>query len=85
MNRYEYMKMTISIFPQHVIEEYNLLEKVYTGCMWIEISRSIYGLPQFGKLANKYLQKKIAPMDIMMWNTLQDFGSTSHAQYNSPW
>ena len=29
--------------------------------MWIEIRRSIYGLPQSGKLANEYLQKKIAP------------------------
>ena len=60
MNRYEYMKMPISIFPQHVIEEYNLLEKVYKGCVWIEIRRSIYGLPQSGKLANEYLRKKIA-------------------------
>ena len=61
MSRYEYMKMPITIFPQHVKEEYNLLEKVYKGCVWIEIRRSIYGLPQSGKLANEYLQKKIAP------------------------
>ena len=61
MNLYEYMKMTISIFPQHVIEEYNLLENVYKVCVWIEIRRSIYGLPQSEKLANEYLQKKLAP------------------------
>ena len=61
MSRYEYMKMPITIFPQHVKEEYNLLEKVYKGCVWIEIRRSIYGLPQSGKLANEYLRKKIAP------------------------
>ena len=35
MNHYEYMKMPISIFPQHVIEEYNLLKKLYKGCVWI--------------------------------------------------
>ena len=29
--------------------------------MWIEIRRSIYGLPQSGKLANEYLLNKIAP------------------------
>ena len=29
--------------------------------MWIEIRRRIYGLPQSGKLANKYLQKKLVP------------------------
>ena len=55
------MKMPISIFPQHVIKEYNLLENFYKGCVWIEIRRSIYGLPQSVKLANEYLGKKIAP------------------------
>ena len=61
MDRYEYMKMPISIFPQHVIEEYHLMQKVYKGCIWIEICRSIYGLPQAGKLANEFLRKKLAP------------------------
>ena len=58
MNRYEYMKMPISILPQQVIEEDNPLEKVYKECVWIEIRRIIYGLPQSGKLANEYLRKK---------------------------
>ena len=61
MSRYEYMKIPITILPQDVKEEYNLLEKVYKGFVWIEIRRSIYGLPQSRKLANEYLQKKIAP------------------------
>ena len=61
MNRFEYMKMPITIFPQHVKEEYNLLEKVYKGCVWIDIRISIYGLPQYGKIANEYLRKKISP------------------------
>ena len=29
--------------------------------MWVDIRRSIYGLPQSGKLANEYLRNKIAP------------------------
>ena len=37
------------------------MEKVYKGCIWIEIRRSIYGLPQAGKLANEFLRKKLAP------------------------
>ena len=61
MSRFEYMKMPITIFLKHVKEEYNLLEKGYKGCVWIEIRRSIYGLPQSGKLENEYLRKKIAP------------------------
>ena len=57
MDRFEYMKMPIGIFPQHVVQEYNLMEKVYKGYVWIEICRSIYGLPQAGKLANEFLKK----------------------------
>ena len=57
MNRFEYMKMPIGIFPQNVVQEYNIMEKVYKGCIWIEIHRSIYGLPQAGKLANEFLKK----------------------------
>ena len=53
--------MPINIFPQHVIKEYNLLEKVYKGCVWIKIRRSIYGIPQSEKLANEYLRKNLAP------------------------
>ena len=61
MDRFEYMKMPIGIFPQHVVQEYNMMKKVYKGWVWIEICRSIYGLPQAGKLANEFLKKKLAP------------------------
>ena len=61
MSRFEYMKIPITIFPQHVKEEYNLLEKVYKGCVWIEIRRSISVLTQSGRLANDQQRNKIAP------------------------
>ena len=61
MKIFEYMKMPIGIFPRHVVQEYNLGEKVYKGCVWIEMRRSIYGLPQAGKLANEFLKEKLAP------------------------
>ena len=59
MERFEYMKMPIGIFQQHVIQEYNLREKVHNVSVWIEIWRIIYGLPQAGKLANEFLKKKL--------------------------
>ena len=53
--------MPLSIFPPHVVDEYNLNDKAYKGYIWIEVRRSIYGLPQAGKLANEYLRKKLKP------------------------
>ena len=55
------MKMPLSIFPQHVRDEYDLEAKAYKGYIWLEVRRSIYGLPQAGKLVNEYLRKKLAP------------------------
>jgi hypothetical protein len=61
LDRSEFMKMPISIFPQHIIDQYHLMDFVYKGYIWIEIKRSIYGLPQAGKLANEFLRQKLAP------------------------
>eukprot|EP00978_Attheya_sp_CCMP212_P039595 scaffold207401_cov39-Attheya_sp.AAC.1 len=61
LDRSEYMKMPITIFPQHIIDQYQLMGLVYKGYIWIEIKRSIYGLPQAGKLANEFLRQKLAP------------------------
>ena len=53
LDRYEYMKMPLDIFPQHIKDQYNLDEMEYKGYMWLEIRKVIYGLPQAGILANK--------------------------------
>ena len=64
MERYGYIKMPLSIFPQYAIDEYDLMSKVHKGNIWIEVRCSIYGLPQVGKFANEYLKKKLAPTAI---------------------
>ena len=61
MERYEYMKMPIALFPKHTIEQYNLNENAKNGFVYLEIRRAIYGLPQAGSLANKQLRKYLAP------------------------
>ena len=52
LDRYEYMKMPLDIFLQHIKEQYNLDEMQYKGYVWLEIRKAIYGLPQAGILAN---------------------------------
>ena len=36
-------------------------EKVYGGYVYLEIRKTIYGLPQTGILANKQLREKLFP------------------------
>ena len=51
--------MKLTDFPEHIIEQYDLNRKAKNGFVYIEIRRSIYGLPQSGRLANDYLRKKL--------------------------
>ena len=61
MDRHEYMKMPISIFPEHTKTQYNMEEHAKNGFIYLEICSAIYGLPQGGVLANKLLRKRLAP------------------------
>ena len=45
MERYEYTKMPISLFPKHMIKQYNFNENAKNGLVYLEIRRAIYGLP----------------------------------------
>ena len=61
LDRYNYMKMPLSGFPQHVREQYNLETHANNGFVFLEICRAIYGLPQAGILAKKILRKHLEP------------------------
>jgi hypothetical protein len=60
LNRYEYMKMPLSLIPQDIIKHYGLLDKVLNGYVYMEIRMGMYSLPQAGILANKLLKKCLA-------------------------
>jgi hypothetical protein len=61
MTRYEYMRIPISMLPDAIIEQYQLLPLVHNGYVCVEIRRGMYGLPQAGRLANDQLIKFLAP------------------------
>jgi hypothetical protein len=55
LDRYEYMKMPLSLFPSWTKEQYNLDK------LDLEMRRAVWGLPQAGILANKLLRKRLLP------------------------
>ena len=60
MDRYEYMRIKLDMFPDDVIGEYNLRDKVEpNGFVYIEVRKGMYGLPQAGLLAQKMLSKRL--------------------------
>jgi hypothetical protein len=60
MARYEYMRIPISQIPAAIFEQYQLHDLVHNGYVYVEIRRSMYGLPQAGKLANDDLIPHLA-------------------------
>jgi hypothetical protein len=61
LDRYEYMKIPIGLFPPWIIGQYNLLHHVHNGYIYLEMRCAVWGLLQAGILANKLLRKRIAP------------------------
>jgi hypothetical protein len=55
LDRYEYMKIPLTIFPEHLIQQYDLNRHAKNGFVYLEIPRCVYGLPMAGALANKLL------------------------------
>jgi hypothetical protein len=45
MTEYEYMRIPIDNLPPDIIEEYNLLDKIHNGAVYVEIRKGMYGLP----------------------------------------
>jgi hypothetical protein len=55
------MKMPIALFPQWIVEQYNLNKHVHNGFIYLEMQCTVWGLPQAGILANKLLCRRLLP------------------------
>jgi hypothetical protein len=61
LDRFEYMKMPILLFPDWNVQQYNLHKHVLNGFIYIEMRRAVWGLPQARILANNLLCKRLLP------------------------
>ena len=60
MSRYEYFRMKLDLFPEDIIDEYNLKDIVDAdGNIFCEVRRGMYGLPQAGIIAQELLEKRL--------------------------
>jgi hypothetical protein len=59
--RYEYMRLSLAIIPDEVIEKYNLRSIAVDGWVYLEIRKGMSGLKQAGLLAKQLLQKRLEP------------------------
>ena len=56
----EYIRVKLSDIPDEIINEYKLKDQATkNGSVYIVANRGIYGLLQFGLLANQLLEKRL--------------------------
>ena len=84
LDRYEYMELPLSVFPKNIKQKYDLEMKAKKGYVYVEIRRSIYGLPQAGKLVNTALKELLAPYGYLKSPTRPAWGDISPAPSHSP-
>jgi hypothetical protein len=58
---FKYIKMLLDLFPTWIIDQYDLKKHSKNEWVYLEMRRAMRGLPQAGILANKCLQRKLAP------------------------
>ena len=59
MDRSEYARIKLSVIPQEIIDEYNLLDYEHNGWIYFDIVLGCYGLPQSWLLSNDLLRKRL--------------------------
>jgi hypothetical protein len=60
MDRFEYFQMKLVLFPQDIIEEYKLHDKVDAdGNVFCKVQRGMYGLPRAGIISQDLLTKRL--------------------------
>ena len=65
----DFMRIPLKIFPQEIIDAYNLTEMVYNqGWIYMRIEKGFYGLKQAGIIAN---QELVSHMDPFGYHTVQ--------------
>ena len=59
LDRFEYVKLKMNDTPDEIKAEYKLHAKATDGHVYVEVRKTIYGLPQSGLLSNQLLEKRL--------------------------
>jgi hypothetical protein len=60
MKRYEYFQIKLELFPQDIIDKYDLTNKVdHSSNVHCKVRQGMYGLPQAGIIAQELLKERL--------------------------
>jgi hypothetical protein len=59
LDYFKYMKIPFNNFPEWIIKQWDLKKHTLNGFIYLEVRRTVQGLPQASILANKLLRKRL--------------------------
>ncbi len=83
LDRNEYMKMPLKLFPPWIIEQYDLHNKVVGGFVYLQMRKAVWGLPQAGILRTNSCANASPPTVITNASTRPDFGNILPVRFPS--
>ena len=61
MVKHEYDKISISLIPQEVIDEYNFMDKKINGFLYVKVDKGMDRLVQSGIIAHTAIKEYLRP------------------------
>ena len=85
MARSEYMNISLDIFPEEIIAQYNFCQLSSNGWVYLEISKGMTGLKQASRIVDNRLQFHLSKFGYSPFaQTPLPFGSMPPKIYFSP-
>ena len=84
-DRYEYMKILLTLFPEWIIGQYQLRVHALNGFVYLEMQRAVGDCPRRAFLPINSSANGYSPTGIMNVPTRPVFGNTSGGLYHSLW
>ena len=85
MGRYKYMKISLEILHEEIINHYNLLLLASNGWVYLEILKCMPGLKQAGRIANNRLKIHLSKFGYSPVSQTPSLWKHATKTSDSPW
>ena len=70
LTRYDYIYIPITLIPDKIVQQYNLLPLVRNGFIYFHICKGMSGLHQYRRLSNDILTKRLNPKGYVQFKNI---------------
>ena len=80
IKKHEYYRIFLSLIPQEVIGEYDLIYNQINGFICVRVEKGMYGIFQAGIILHTALKEHLRPFGYVTAPSLRDCGTTTRME-----